>query len=273
MGTISKALHLLTLFGEGRAEIGLAEFARLAKRDKATVHRHLTELMQNGFVEQNGRTRAYRLGPAVLRLAALREATVPMAKLLAPLVQDLAEAVGELVHASLLQAGDLSPLVHADPGRHRLHVLFDPAEVLPLHATASGLTVLAFLPEDRRAQVLARPLPEHTARTDTDPAELRQRLAQIRLDGHCTTDGTYDAEVASIAAPLFGPAGHILGAIAIAAPRARTTPKRLRLFARPLAAAAQEASGLLGYETDRVQSHPTASAPAPPGRLSQGALR
>ena len=73
MGTITKALELLNLFSRTKPEIGLMEFARLSGRDKATVHRHLTELEENGFVEQHPQTRAYRLGPAILRLTAVRE--------------------------------------------------------------------------------------------------------------------------------------------------------------------------------------------------------
>jgi len=78
MGTISKALDLLGHFSSTRSQIGLTEFVTLTRRDKATVHRHLSELEQNGFLEQHPQTRAYRLGPALLRLAAVREAAFPM---------------------------------------------------------------------------------------------------------------------------------------------------------------------------------------------------
>ena len=119
MGTITKALELLNEFSPSRAEIGLVEMARLTGRDKATVHRHLTELEANGFLEQNPSTRAYRLGAAVLRLAALREHSFPTRRLLRPLVTELAEEIGELVHASLLQSDGLSPLCACRPAGPR----------------------------------------------------------------------------------------------------------------------------------------------------------
>ena len=90
MGTITKALDLLTHFSAARPEIGLSQFVRLSGRDKATVHRHLTELEANGYLEQNPVSRAYRLGPALLRLAAVREAASPTRDLLRPIVADLA---------------------------------------------------------------------------------------------------------------------------------------------------------------------------------------
>ncbi|NJO36356.1 MAG: helix-turn-helix domain-containing protein [Rhizobiales bacterium] len=144
MGTITKALDLLNVFSRSNPELGLGDVVRLTGRDKATVHRHLVELQQNGFLEQHPKTRAYRLGPALLRLSGVREATHPFRQLIRPVVTQLADQVGELAHASLLQGTRLSPAFHADPERHGTRVRFDEAEMLPLHATSSGLAVLAF---------------------------------------------------------------------------------------------------------------------------------
>ena len=129
MGTITKALDLLNFFAKQKPEIGLTEFVRLVNRDKATVHRHLTELMENGFLEQNPVTRAYRLGPAILRLSGVREATHPLRSVLRPIVEDIARQVGELTHVSLLQGDVLSPALHFDPMTHGTQVAFDGVEL------------------------------------------------------------------------------------------------------------------------------------------------
>ena len=104
MGTITKALELLNFFSRSRPEIGLGEFVRLSGRDKATVHRHLVELEANGFLDQHPDTRAYRLGPALLRLSGVREITHPVRSVLRPIVTQMADDLGELVHVSLIQA-------------------------------------------------------------------------------------------------------------------------------------------------------------------------
>ncbi len=223
MGTITKALELLNFFSRSRPALGLGDFVRLSHRDKATVHRHLVELAENGFLEQNPETRAYRLGPAILRLTAVREATMPMRSLVAPVVADLANEVGELVHFSLLQGEQLSPVLHTDPGRHGTQVHFDEAEVLPLHATSSGLAVLAFAPPDLRKTVLAGPLAPFASQTITDAAALEQALDAVRASGFGVNDQGFDDEVASVAAPVFGPDGNVIGALGIAVPFARMT--------------------------------------------------
>ena len=75
MGTVSKALDLLNLFNRAQPLIGLSDLSRLAGVNKATCYRLMSELQAHGLVEQVGSGREYRLGPAVLRLAALREAS------------------------------------------------------------------------------------------------------------------------------------------------------------------------------------------------------
>lgn len=242
MGTISKALDLLSHFSSTRSQIGLTEFVTLTRRDKATVHRHLSELEQNGFLEQHPQTRAYRLGPALLRLAAVREAAFPMRALLRPIVKDLSDAVGELAHASLLQGDRLSPVAHSDPRRHGTQVHFDESEMLPLHATSSGLAVLAFAPDELRNRILTGPLSMHTSQTITDATQILALLDEVRQTGIGRLNRAFDEEVFSQGAPLFGEGGRVLGAISVAVPTARANPDRQDDTAKCLAVAARAAS-------------------------------
>lgn len=223
MGTITKALELLDLFGPGRAQIGLSEVARLSGVNKATCHRLLGDLCAYGVLEQIGAAREYRLGPGVLRLAALREAAVPMRSAAQPVLERLAEATGETAHLSLLVAGRLTSILHVYSARHATRVMLGDTDGLPFHASASGLAVLAVLPAARQAEILAGPLPAITARTETDPGRVLARLGTIRAAGHSESDGGFDADVHSLAVPLFGADGSCAGALAVAAPAARLT--------------------------------------------------
>lgn len=248
MGTITKALEMLNFFSDSRPQIGLSDFVRLTGRDKATVHRHLVELEQNGFLEQHPGTRAYRLGPAILRLSAVREATYPVRSILRPVVTELAEEVGELVHASVLQGYRLSPVFHHDPMLHGTQVHFDQAEMLPLHATSSGLAVLAYAPEPFRRSILGGDLVAYTERTVTDPATLHVLLDEIHAGGVSRLSGAYDGEVTSQGVPVFGPGGSVTGALSAALPSVRATPGTLDRIAAALRAGAVRATRALGGE-------------------------
>lgn len=232
MGTVTKALELMNLFTRARPLIGLSELARLAGVNKATCHRMMTELADFGLVEQIGTGREYRLGPAVLRFATLREAQVPMRDAAMPVLQDLAQETGETAHLSILTGGVLRPLSHAYSTAHITKVTMEDAEILPFHATSSGMAVLAFQPEPFQSEILAAPLARLTATTETDVAALRARLSGVAATGIAESAGGYESEVASMAVPLFDSLARCSGALSVAALASRLTPHqrdRIRL--------------------------------------------
>ncbi len=246
MGTITKALELLEFFSRKRPEIGLSEMVRLAGRDKATVHRHLVELEENGFLEQNHATRAYSLGPAILRLTAIREATHPIRTVFRPIVEHLARQTGELCHTSLLQGSVLSPVFHSDPLEHGTQVIFDEGEILPLHATSSGIAVLAYSSERFVDAALGQPLRAFTDKTCTDASQVRTLMDAARHEGLCRMDQTFDREVCSIGGPIFGSEARPIGAIAVAVPAVRATPEKMADVRSALCRAVHQATTSIG---------------------------
>lgn len=247
MQTVEKALYLLDFFDDKHPELGLSGLARLAGMDKATTHRMLTALARAGMVEQQPATRLYRLGATILRLARIREATFPVTALLQPILEALAAETGETAHASL-QAGPSLANVGVVESPRSSRVFVEPGLKLPLHATASGNAFLAFSDPAFVEHVLAQPLASITPDTITDPAALRERLAIARRDGFAHVDQGFEAEVYGIAAPLFGPDGNPVGAIAVATPTHRMTGELSGKIARAVMAAAVTASRAMGGE-------------------------
>ena len=246
MGTVSKALSLLTNFNQSRTEIGLSEIARLAGVNKATAYRLLTELQASGFVEQIGSDKTYRLGPEILRLARLREAAVPMATASRTILDRLAARTHETAHVSVLRGTHLNALAHAYSPRHATRVMMDDAETLSLHGTGSGLAVLAFSPDEFVDRVLSAPLTRHTPETVTDPAALRALLEPIRDTGIAESVGGFEADVHSHASPVFDSDGNPIGALAVAAPVARITPDRAAIIRNSVLAGAIELTRAIG---------------------------
>lgn len=246
MGTVAKALELLDHFTRVNPRIGLSDLARLADLNKATCFRLASALCEHGLLEQLGDSREYRLGPGLLRLAALREAHVPTREAAMPILSRLAAETGETAHLSILLRGQLRPLAHAYSPAHVTKVTMDDTDDLPLHATSSGLAVLAFGPADLRAATLAGPLPRLTAATLTDPVALSARIAQVQALGLAESQGGFAAEVHSLAAPLFNIAGQCSGAVAVAALSSRMAEAERAHIRTALQRAAAEITALWG---------------------------
>ncbi len=246
MGTITKALNLLNYFSELMPQIGLMEFTKLSGQDKATVHRHLTELEQNGFLEQDQRTRKYRLGGALLRLSFVREKTFPMRTIIANRVDAVSEEIGELVHVALLQGNRLSPLYYRDAGSGGTRVYFDQADMLPIHATSSGVAMLAFGQRELINEILAAPLTKYTENTVTDPKSLLAQVETTRRDGFSFSDQTIETDVCSVAVPIFDNSEFASGSLAIAVPATRMNAATKTKFVQTLWRAAEMITTELG---------------------------
>lgn len=225
MKTVDKALQVLDQFSLSHTEIGLSELARMAELDKAATRRLLMALAKHNFVEQCEETRRYRLGHGFLRLARIREATVPISHIAQNATDMLVAQTNETAHASLPGPMGMTTIAHKLPNRGRVINIL-PAELLNYHATASGLVFLAFATDATAARILALKREKVASGTITAKQELLSVIKQFRGQGYAQTSNTFEADVASLAMPFFQEAGDPMGAIALALPRAEMTDAR-----------------------------------------------
>lgn len=234
MGTTTKALSLLNHFTVRAPALGLSDLARQSGFDKATTYRLLGELTHAGLTEQDPNSKLFRLGPALIRYANLREQTLPVRRAAAQHLARLAEAVQETAHVSELQGHVLSPVASHISTFHSTRVHIDSAELLPLYATASGCAVLAFGDTTLVNEILAHPMPRITPHTQVKPEQLRAKIQIARTTGFGDSENEFETGVSSIAAPLFSAQGRCTGALALACPLHRMTHELRNLAKREL---------------------------------------
>ncbi len=218
-------MKLLGSFSVEHGEIGLSELARMTHIDKAATRRLLVALGKHNFIEQNSVTRAYRLGSGFLRLAHIRELNFPINKIASEVALWLSHESGESAHISVEDNGMLRTIAHREPNRGTI-VHLDPSEMLPMHATASGLAFLGFSSASKRDAILVAPLAAHTASTITDPGKIRQLADKAFQCGFAESTNGFEDDAAGIAVPFFGDDGCIAGTVAVAAPSSRMNTAR-----------------------------------------------
>ena len=256
--TIAKALKLLDYFSKEEPEFGVSELARRSGVDKAAIHRMFASMMDSGLIEQNAKTRQYRLGPGVLRLATIREDAFPMESIIKAQLRPLALATGETSHAQLITGTSVVSIASFESTKsNRVSPMI--GDINPMHATASGLVILAYCDEALRKRVLSTKMDAKTRFTETDPDVLAQRIEQAFLSGYGEADQTYFEGVCGIAAPVFDAERLPVGAMAVATPSHRVTPDlRERIVGAVLQSAlrvTKETGGTLpiGYQA-RIES-------------------
>lgn len=261
MQTVDKALRLLGFFSEGRPAIGLSEIARLSGFNKATARRLLVALENHGFVEQDDKTRAYRLGPGLLRLARVREAISPVQEVVRPIMNELVARIGETAHFSMYAGGSLATIGLVESTKSN-RVMLERGEVIPLHATASGLAFMAFARPEIVEEALNKKLTRHTSFTITDSNELRERLSLVATDGVAVANSSYEDGVCGVAAPVVGQDGFSRGAIAIAAPASRAKREVIAEIQPEVKRAAAEIASAMGVDFTTAPVRATGTAVA-----------
>lgn len=226
MKTVDKAFKVLDQFSLENTEVGLSELARMAELDKAATRRLLVALSKHGFVEQSSETRKYRLGHGFLRLARIREATVPMARVAQEVVDWLVETTDETVHISVPVNTSMATLAYRLPRRGNV-INIVPAEPLFFHATSAGLAYLAFATDDTVKRALELKREKVAQNTLTAKADLLERIKQTRDQGYAHNYNSFEDGVASVAKPFFLHQVDPAGTVSIALPDANLTKDRL----------------------------------------------
>jgi DNA-binding IclR family transcriptional regulator len=203
---------------------GVTELSAHLDLPKSTLHDHLRTLHEEEFVVTDGST--YRLGLRFLELGACARNQRQIYETARPEVDRLADETGELANLLVEERG-WGVYLHRSRGDEAVRVEAFIGNRVHLHSTALGKAVLAHLPDERVAEIVAtRGLPAQTERTTTDPDALRAELDAIRERGYAVDDEEHHAGLRCLAAPILDGDGRVLGAMSVAGPTNRMRGER-----------------------------------------------
>jgi DNA-binding IclR family transcriptional regulator len=226
-------VRIFEVFGSDEPALRVSDIARRADLHVATASRLVDELVGHGWLHREP-DRRVRIGVRIWELASRASPTSTLREAAMPFMEDLHAVVGQHTQLAILD------------GREALFVerLSTPGAVtnltriagrLPLHASSSGLVLLANAPAELQESVLAGPLKPYTDNTVVDPTRLRALLADVRRDGVAFCRGFIEDQSAGIAVPLRGRGGGVVAALALIVPNdndARLQIAALRAAAR-----------------------------------------
>jgi len=265
LAALAHGLDVIEFLAAERKPAQLGSVASAIGMSKAGTHRILGTLAARGFV-----TRAeggvYSLGYKAWEIG-WAVPGVQMVPRAVPVMQRLADAVGDGAILGALDSGFEVVYLHVIESQQAVRVYIDVGSRLPAHVTSTGLACLAWLPEERLHAILPPTLPAWTDETITDRAKLLRELERIRARGYAQTLGTFRTDVGGVAAPIFAPDGVPVAALCVSSPRYRIDAEWNRRVPAAVIAAAREISGGTGAaQGTPTQSRATATPPQPSGR-------
>jgi DNA-binding IclR family transcriptional regulator len=214
-----------------------------------TVFRLLATLAKHDLVEMDQRSGRYRLGSAVLRLAAVRGSRSDLGSLATPVMQQMRDAVGETVVLNV-RSGDHRVVMQYQEARADVRFVPNSVDRDLLHSAASGKVLLAGM-SDREIEVYVSRATFDLKNPDAPkgPEELRRELALIRQRGYATAEGAF---IVSVAAPVVDAHGETVAALHFGIPRDRATTALREACIREVQSGARTVSRGLGHRVPQA---------------------
>jgi IclR family acetate operon transcriptional repressor len=227
--------------------LGVREIARQLELHPSTVGRILTTLTSLGILNQDKETHRYRMGSKVLKWSSVYMSNIDLRIEARPYLEELHRVTQETVHLDIPD-GVSRICIDRIESPHRLRWVANIGERMPYYASASGKVMLAFLPlQQQKAIIKSTAMERLTPNTTTDPKVLFQELDVIKNRGFAVSEGERVEGVSCVAAPIFEPAGKVIGGITISGPLTRFSEQKIKEYAKLLIRSTRELSTSMGY--------------------------
>jgi DNA-binding IclR family transcriptional regulator len=218
--SVDRSIRILKALASGPGRLGVSELSERLGLAKGTVHGLLKTLLAHGLIEQHADSDKYQLGPELLQLSNryldlndLRSRSLAWSEL-------LAVRANEAVRVGALHGEAVLIVHHVFRPDSSLQIL-EVGEMLPLHATALGKAVLAYLPADVQDDLVSAELRKLTGHTLDTRAALKRELTAIRKQGYALEREEAVIGEVGVAAPIFDRRTEAVGAVGVAGSRSR----------------------------------------------------
>ena len=199
---LHKHLRVLGTFEAPVPFLTLSEISERAGLAPSTAHRIVGELEREGLLERLP-DRTYRLGVRLWELACRTPGALGLRELARPYLQAVHARVRQHTQLGVLSDTEVLFLDRLSARDAVVNATLIGGRI-PLHASSSGLVLLAHSGQAVVDAVLAAPLRRYTPHTIQTEAELHAALRRVRSDGWAVCDGHIHEESRGIAVPVYG---------------------------------------------------------------------
>ena len=219
MSSLQKAFAIVeTVVSRQAAGMTFGEIVVATGAPKASAHRILKELVGMGVLTFSRHTSRYRGSLKLASYGCEVTANLDLRTLGHSHLQALHEATHHTATLGIRDGDDGVYVDKIEAQEYGLKLFSEVGKRFPLHCTALGKALLAFAKEEDREHVLAGPLRAITAKTIVDPARIREELARVRRERFALDREEMTRGVMCVAAPIFGSADSVVGAVSVAFP-------------------------------------------------------
>lgn len=245
LGSFAKGLSVIEAFTAEHPKLTISEAAAVTGLDRAAARRCLLTLTELGYADFDGKN--FSLTPRVLRLGTSCLATMPLPRIVQPLLDKLSTEIGQSTSVSILDHGEIVYVARAAQQR-LMSINLMPGSRLPANCTSMGRVLMAGLSDAEVRKLLKEhPPKKRTPKTLTSPDKILQLVRRIRAEGFVIVDQEVEIGLRSIAVPLYDSRGRTVAALNVGVAAVQDSAAELqRLYLDRLVAVQAVLRPLLG---------------------------
>lgn len=219
---VGRALDVLAWMADHQSEpLGVRQIARDLDTSPSTIHRILATFQHRHLVAR-GHNGEYVIGLELYRICAVIASELSLGRIVHPRLQQLTSDCGETTLFGTYDSGRGQMMfIDRVEALHPLRYVVDLHRWLPLHAGATGLAILAYLPEEERQRIYSAGLDALTPATIVSAADLEKELEQVRRRGYALSMNQRVQGAVGFAAPVFDSTGMVCGDVCVTLPEQR----------------------------------------------------
>jgi DNA-binding IclR family transcriptional regulator len=205
----------------------VTQIAKTIGLTQGTTHRLLQALVAEGMVEQDERSKLYRLGIDLFSLAARAGNGWDLRSLCRPALLRLCASLGDTMFLLVRSRFDAVCVDRVDGPFPIRAFTGDIGGRVALGVGQGALAILAFLPEAERDEVIRYNLPRVREFGVFDEVYLRTEIERTRSSGYCARQAGLLDGMAGLAVPIFDGSGQVVAALSIGTLTSRLNEERL----------------------------------------------
>jgi IclR family acetate operon transcriptional repressor len=248
--SLDRGLRIIEVIASTGSLTSLAEIARRTGLHRSTTYHLLQTLVDLGYLRQDLHSRGYEIAAKLFSLTERMWTPEQIGAAADPLIAEFTRRTGEGSSVAVYRDGKIRVVAKRDADGP-VRVVQNIGAERPIHATAVGKAIIAFLPPSEVNGVLGRLRFERfTPRTIVARAAFEAELRRIRAAGYATDDEEHMEGIRCVSAPVFAYNGQVVASLCSVGPKSRMTRQKLRDLRQPLIDAAHALSERLGWVQD-----------------------
>ncbi len=245
--SVTRALDILECFNGPIEELGISEISEQMGLSKSTIYGLVNTLLVKGYLEQDEKSKRYKLGIKLFELGYVVNSRMDLGKESKTFCEELAKKYSATVHVAARFGNEVVYVDKVDMP-DAFVVFSQVGKRASMYCTGVGKAVLAFLDGKQISDYLKNiKFNKYTDNTITNIDDLKEELKKIKENGYAVDNEEIVHGLRCVSAPIFDKSNLPIAAISVSKTSGKIEMEQIKNIALDVMTVAQQISRRLGY--------------------------